>query len=607
MAFPSITTAALAATALADECSLLHLLVERQPARETLNKGRIVSMLRNGTSSFCNTNEYCEGLYINYPSSQAAPLPCPAAHQVLIRSRFNRRIDNPPILSDRNRDWREITQAYMSQGPVSVNPFAGIPDSMALLLKTIEQQCRKLVDVTIISFPRLVYRDDVEGETLRILVNTTRGLKGLVAANPTTWQRVRQYLFSSLHVRAVGWHLSNMLQQIAYFELRNQKNIIISMSSILHAFFEFGYTMDLDYATIVAGNEWIIEQLSTIHPLYDNAADVWNLPMPNPLSRMEIDIPLPIGHQMNWDQLKESVWNDEPLPTESPHGLLDIVMSTITTLNTWMTSFERSIPRMRDIRPWSRANAVALIVGSRTTRKQFKRALFTLRYLEEYEPRKNYPWRLNNDTRQSLNESSIQQVKLFIAKQEKFYLLLGGDQPTVASLVYVFRDILDFGSKLFHPRSRFHIHKRLLPKMNWEPETLEKYVDNIMSLSRMDLVFLNRPTNPHVQFPRILSLLFRSLLIRDGTKIVLKRGDHHEASLRALGRTIALILNQPSGGPSILRPYLEPLAARKASVFETIFFGSMSIRRGVHDVFPYGHIERVFRNGRHLLESIPTP
>jgi hypothetical protein len=597
-----------AITAVSDACSILQSILEELVDSEyPIFTGKIES--GNGTTSFCNTNEYCEGLYRTSSSSRTVQLSCAVAFQLVTRYRFNRPIDSPPILSVRNNKWHEINgemlQTYLSDSRdlMLVNPLAGIPEPLWHRFKEIEQQCLQLVQLTVNSFPRLVYREPVEGKMLSKFVNTARKIKHIVATDSAMLARVRQYLFSSLHIRTLGWHLSHMLQQIAYFDLKNAENIMISMSPILHAFFEFGYIMDLDYSTIVAGNEWIIAQLSTIHPLYDMSADVWNIPMPTRLSRMEIDIPLPVGYRMTWDQLKESVLDDEPLPTESLDGFLDIFVSCITQLNPRIKTFEQSMPVIRQDLELIRANAVAFNIETRSTRILLKRTLFTMRYLEEYEPRNNYPWRLNNNTRQSLSESSIQQIQIFIAYQRKCYWLINGDHPTIASLMYVFRDYLDLKSKLFQPHPRFHIHCSPLPKIDWDPETLDQYVENIMYLRKMDLMFVNQPTLPLVQFPRILSWFFYSSIMNDETE-----DEYHQACLRALGRTFALILKQPNGVASVLRPYLQPSSPgrNELNVFQTLFFRSFSIRLGFHDVFPYGHIERVFSNGGQLLDSIPA-
>jgi hypothetical protein len=72
----------------------------------------------------------------------------------------------------------------------------------------------------------------------------------------------------------------------------------------------------------------------------------------------------------------------------------------------------------------------------------------------------------------------------------------------------------------------------------------------------------------------------------------------------ALGRLIGICLSSPCLR-SLLKPYLTR-RPEQTSLFQTIFFSSDWVRRGVYDVLPYGMLETVFSDVTALVEALSS-
>ena len=533
------------------------------------------------TESVCNSSDFCEGL-----TDPERVVSCDDAFMLVTR-RQSRSLSLPPIIirpTPEESAFATIdTLSYVNDNNALRDSVAIeiLPQAIVDLIKILEHGAEQIVTQSASMFPRLVYNEEIEGMIYRNVTMTSDELKQTIGEGSHTLRLVGSALRASRKFRKWAWYLNMMMQQLPSFPIDKAELIVISMTPMTHAFTSICADLHLDFPSLFSGLEWVLYRMVTQHPLYDEKIDVWRI-------RMNLDTttsPLfPLHSPMDWEYIEDFVWNVNAVsrdPTDlmmllltSIRGVLDEVKSPVRIFGQGLVYFRKKTAKLQRI---------------------IKSTIYSMRYLDEFEPSKRYPWRFA-----MMNPLDINAIVRFIHVHRNS--MVNCDFAMIESLASVFKRHLDIRLKMFMPSNSIVLRKALCPVLRIETGmNLTLFVDQILAFDTHDLFFLKfaATRDLHNTLQLFSQPLPGAILARDqegDTRLV----NFNTRTEVTLGRTIALLLRarQWESVRSIL-PH-----ASNSTVLETVFFGSSHVRKGFYDLFPLGYVERMFSSGDDFVASI---
>ena len=559
-----------------------------------------------GPRPFCDHHDMCSGMQVD----GEPPLTCERAFELLTRHYERPPLEIPPILASTARFRREVSRDFIN----SLNDtdhfrddhfFGQMRTVFQRVLLNAQGVVARITDRNTRMFPRILYNDEIDGTFYRRLKNITDRIKSSIDfSGPESAQIVIKYIHRSFWMREWSFQISSMVRYVAQQSLQDMELVMASMAPTMHAYLYLSSVLEIDYEISIDWY-WLIPLLSKYHPLYiqDPADLVWLVPtIPGNVVPVEIQV----GPDIDWAHFQDLVW--EPYMTGDPDAFSRDLRNPDILARSALASIRRLV-------------AVTGEEESEDTDNQFDeliqvlhRFAYTLRYL-------------GNETGIDLvgvNSETLEAVNRVISagtpsgfEIDHFTLTtmlrLSRSQLTLATLWTL---VIPHTIKMRACDGFKEVNITYLPSGG---PNISEFVNGILSIDpyhlsqqepfRWSIHALSYSQLPSDVHSDLLAMFFcspvftRTSFNGDDIYAINAHPRNFKEIHIALGRLIGVYLRSPS-----LRLLLIPYWTRShpTSLFETIFFGSHYVRRGVYHVVPYGILEDMFPNAQALVSSLSS-
>ena len=551
---------------------------------------------------FCNADDICIGV-----EADDKPIPCQEAFVRLTRHNERAPLEAPPMLMPPQRYREEVIMDFeqrMHDKDLShdlheldlMNPkFTRYLDGLEEVVGRIAKRTRQM-------FPRIFYDPRVDGPLFNALRIGTDFFKRIIDASPPAdGLMLIKHIHRSFWIREWSVDIRSIVRYVAQQSLQDMELVLASIAPTLHAYLYLCSNLEICYK-VETDWSWIITAISKYDPLYIADPDViWTVP---PISAKDVPVSIQLGPEIDWSHFQDIVWNSD-LSVDDPSLSAGRFFDSIKQLFRLFCLLEAGDFDDEDLA--DQFNDQQLLVF---------RLAYTLKYLGR-----------ETDYAEQLDAETMEAVTALVAGNDRFDL----DRFTWTTLLRLTRSQLSadsiwktMRSATLTLRSCDQLKPFNITYVGKGPKMLE-FFRGILSvdqyrLSQSNLIEWNVKVDP--ADPRPLPSredLHRDLLAGFFNSSAFARTKTHTGELVysfnpsfrndnalhvALGRLIGICLSSPSLR-SLLKPYLTR-RPEQTSLFQTIFFSSYWVRRGVYDVVPYGMLETVFSDVTALVEALSS-
>jgi hypothetical protein len=531
---------------------------------------------------YCDHRDLCVG-FVTATTGQL--LSCGEAFRRLMKHQ-ERFIHSPPIIQRIENSVTLLIADYkeyllLAKVP-SVDSLMSIHVSFRGLVQTMESSVSQIIQYMANNFPRMYYDDDNLGHHLRTLTNAVNS----IVQNPLyklTQMNVRKYIFRSCWMNKWASYGHILLQSIVHAPFDEIELMIISFAPIMHAFLHMSTTLGVYHPDQFTGYLWVLSAIVRYDPLYvvSEQDRVWFVSQ-GYFRNWENSPAVPVDSGIDFQSLKTSMWDPQELFPDSPMDLRQMVLRNVHEGNL----------------------------------KQLQKLMILAR--------------------------SIGEAKLFFDVDDDQKALIErelGDRSlkddfTLLTLARIFRDRIDASIKFTYLSTRVHPfprkdHERRLPiRYGFFGPCRDSLTDQIMQLDASDFSSIvtivpnfgpdqhDDEKSPHARDVALLASFFDSDMFETEWSFDSEDGliqpvyklrfttslQRDQQSQTALGRILGIYIRIASMRKPLSQFIFAP--SPTASVFETIFFNSYYVRKGVYDVIPTNMLEHLFSNGNQLVNAL---
>lgn len=545
-----------------------------------------------GSSPFCYGDDMCYGLTVD-----DRPIPCQAAFSIITRHN-ERPLDIPPILMPPAR-FTNVVQRDLSQSLRDLNTsrdfddLQRMPPELAALIVSLSMIVDEISRRIALMFPRIFFDERVDGRLFQTVMIETNGIEELLHQNDPIGPLVIKHIHRSLWMRKWSFHIHSIVRYIAQLSLVDMELAIISVAPTMHAYFYLCTKLEIDYKLFPKDLAWLQTLLSKYHPLY--IADphaVWVVPT-IPGHRWE-SLEIQLGSDIDWEHFEDIVWDRRRLPQDS--GL-------------FAHQFVENILRLENVgRHWSEPGIYDVV-------QALHRNAYSLRYLGAD---------VDLKTLNATMMSAVTSVVAAFHQDRSSRLRMSEFQ--MATLLRLTRSQLNckvLWEFTAHRSTRMRLCDEIsslnVTYIQSNHPNMQEFMSRIHSIDKFRLA-QSKPLPWHMithslstVAPRSAYNLYRDSLARIFESAMFIKHDHSDESfftlnsdvrpvfLVVLGKLIGICLRSPALR-SLLIPYFT--RSQPTSVFETVFFRSHYVRKGVYYVLPYGVLENMFPDAQALVRSL---
>ena len=578
----------------ADVCSRLY------TVRAEIPSLTIQPRISTDVYPYCDQHDICVGIVVD-----GKYLPCQEAFVILTRH-TERELDLPPILMPSPSFPNAVLTDYQNSlsdrnNSRDISELGEMPPELSNLMVSFELAVRTVAWRSAQLFPRLFYDNNVDGALFGKLRELTDAMRAILhASNLEIRFKFAKYIHRSFWVRSWTSGIDSMIRYVAQNSLTDMELIISSIAPSVHAFFYCSIHLGIDYRVFMFPTDlfWILTALAKFHPLYTDDP-MWVLPR-SVLDACSIDVR--VGADIDWEHFQEMVWM-QPLSKNSTHFetlFLRIVRMLMNSLRHWNSS-SHSVLR----RPETQSRI-----------KTLQMYAYTVRYIGES---------TNVDT---VDAETMDAVNTLLSSKDSLAVQIG--HLTISTLLRLTRSRINpqiLWGFAVQPQVRMRLCDRserlTLTYLAPGKPNLRDFVLGILSLDRYRLMQLE-PIKWVISMapgdtvgPKSIFEIYRDFLAMFLETAMLTKisntsdsyyvlssvhyGANDNPFQIAFGRLLGILLRTKH-----LRALLVSCWTRSqpTSLFETIFFGSHFVRKGVYDVLPHGVLEIMFPDAHALVNSL---
>ncbi len=571
-----------------DVCTLL--------ASRNVSDTFIVSGL---SAPFCEYSNFCVGV-----NRRDIPLSCDDAFRELV-NRALVLIEEPPIVwqisEPLHHMFQEAETGYVESSMLNHNEF---------IYMNFDRETRELIDemATItdeilerifLSFPRLVYIEEIDGHLLRNFTEKARLLASPIRSDDDD---ITTYEMQSDWMRKYAWCISMMLWHVNIQPLDQIEINIAAIAPWLHAFLKSTFFLNIVYPDLFQGYAWLLHRAAQFDPLYTDDDRVWYILLDSTVT-VQNEVVIHRHANLSWD-IVEDVYG-YPLHRNGTLFVRHLVQHIRECQAAWQVDEpDRISPLVQNIH----------------------RIVYAMEYMAFYD---------NVDFNTVATESDIRAILDHVHADTLRDVQMSS--TALETLLRVFASSLTLEDKTlllptleavtdFIPMQTCASVKEILVHYDYTGLRLPSLVSALLELDKHDLSLrvTFRPTGIyHPSESRVLSDILdafvspfeqlfevhnssEDLLDEDANYYRLNRAhafsDYGKRVQIAFGRIIGLFIRFGNLN-GILNRYIKP-PRMNASVFETLFFGSRFIQQGVYDIYLAGSFEQSFINGQELCSVL---
>jgi hypothetical protein len=553
-----------------------------------------VNIQSTGLTTFCDQDDMCVGISID-----DQPLTCKHAFALLTRHN-ERLLATPPILMPRPRFRTEVSADFLvslndTDGSRDLHYFQQMHPEFQNLLVSMARIVQRIAGRTRGMFPRIFYDDEIDGPLFQDLMRLTDIVKeSMDHAVEEDTLIVIKLIHRSLWMREWSFYIQQMVRYIAQQSLADMELAIIASAPTMHAYLYLCSNLEIDYYFSTDWH-WILLILTKYDPLYSEDPDVvWMVPRTH---RQMVAVDIQLGPDIDWSHFQEIVWDlrssnnatDYDCKLRNPKYLARALVSLIGQLVALRHRLD--------------ANQFGSQLNEFNKHIQaLHRVVYTLRFLGQ---------ETDLDIRHVTPE-----ILETVTNPSEFHI----DHFSMTTLLRVTRSYLSpavlwtrISPQTIKRRACDPFHSLTLSYTPSSRLNITEFVNGMLALDPYTLSH-DLPFNWHVildspEYQPSMADLHRDALVAffespmfETTRESVFTRNWKELHI-ALGRLIGICLRSPLLRGLLIRYWTRP---EPTLIFDTIFFGSHYVRRGVYDVIPYGVLEDMFPDARVLVDSLST-